>query len=140
VIRSGFVDHLRLTVSDIESARAFYDPLMRSLGFAAEPRDDGGLAWGTPDAGGRTQWLILSPATRGQPHDPRSPGLHHVAFNARDREHVDHVHAVLLTRGAEILDPPGEYADEPDHYAVFFRDPDGLKLEVLHVDEATGPP
>jgi catechol 2,3-dioxygenase-like lactoylglutathione lyase family enzyme len=57
---ASFVNHLRLTVSDIEAARAFY--------------------------------------------------------------------------GAEILDPPSDYDDEPDHYAVFFRDPDGLKLEVLHVD------
>jgi predicted lactoylglutathione lyase len=74
------VNHLRLTVSDIASAQAFYDPLMRSLGYTSEPRDDGGL-----------------------------------------------------TAGAEILDPPGEYDDEPDHYAVFFRDPDGFKLEVVHV-------
>jgi glyoxylase I family protein len=132
-IGSGFVNHLRLTVSDIESARAFYDPLMRRLGFIGEPRDDGGLAWGTPDASGRMQWLILSAATRNQPHDPRSPGLHHVAFNARDRAQVDRVHEFLLTVGAEILDPPREYDDEPDHYAVFFRDPDGFKLEVLHV-------
>lgn len=26
-----------------------------------------------------------------------------------------------------------EYDDDPDCYAVFFRDPDGVKLEVLHV-------
>lgn len=127
------VNHLRLTVSDIRSAQAFYDPLMRSLGYSGAPREDGGLAWGLRDASGRMQWLILSPATGSQPHDARSPGLHHVAFNARDRAHVDRVHEVLLTAGAEILDPPGEYDDEPDHYAVFFRDPDGLKLEVVHV-------
>jgi catechol 2,3-dioxygenase-like lactoylglutathione lyase family enzyme len=56
-----------------------------------------------------------------------------VAFNASDRAHVDRVHELLRTVGAEILDPPGEYDDEPDHYAVFFRDPDGFKLEVLSV-------
>ena len=26
-----------------------------------------------------------------------------------------------------------EYDDDPDCYAVFFSDPDGVKLEVLHV-------
>jgi catechol-2,3-dioxygenase len=132
----GFINHLRLTVSDIEAARALYDPLMRCLGFSGEPRDDGGLAWGAPDAGGRMQWLILTRATGEQRHDPRSPGLHHVAFNARDRAHVDRVHDLLLTVGAEILGAPSEYDDEPDHYAVFFRDADGFKLEVVHVDAA----
>ena len=34
---------------------------------------------------------------------------------------------------AEVIEPPSEYDDEPDCYAVFFRDPDGFKLEVLHV-------
>jgi catechol-2,3-dioxygenase len=132
----GFINHLRLTVSDIEAARALYDPLMRCLGFSGEPRDDGGLAWGAPDAGGRMQWLILTRATGEQRHDPRSPGLHHVAFNARDRAHVDRVHDLLLTVGAEILGAPSEYDDEPDHYAVFFFDADGFKLEVVHVDAA----
>ncbi|MEA2320547.1 MAG: hypothetical protein QOD81_397 [Solirubrobacteraceae bacterium] len=121
-------------MSDLGSARAFYDPLMRCLGFSGEPRDDGGLAWGIPDVSGRMQWLIVSEATGEAPHDPRSPGFHHVAFNARDRAHVDRVHELVLSLGAEILGPPAAYDDEPDHYAVFLRDPDGLKLEVLHVD------
>jgi hypothetical protein len=30
------------------------------------------------------------------------------------------------------LDPPAEYPqDAPGYYAVFFRDPDGLKLEYV---------
>ena len=106
----GFVNHLRLSVRDMEASARFYDPLMRCLGFAPEPRDDGGRAWGTADASGRMQWLILTPAPP---------------------EHA--VHGVVLGQGAEIIEAPSEYDDEPDCYAVFFRDPDGFKLEVLHV-------
>jgi hypothetical protein len=29
-----------------------------------------------------------------------------------------------------VLDPPGYYGQ--DHYAVFFQDPDGIKLELCH--------
>jgi hypothetical protein len=43
------------------------------------------------------------------------------------------VSEIVAELGAEVLDPPGEYADQPDHYAVFFRDPNGFKLEVVHV-------
>jgi catechol 2,3-dioxygenase-like lactoylglutathione lyase family enzyme len=133
---AGFVNHLRLSVSDIAAADRFYDPLMRCLGFSRAPRDDGGLAWGTMDASGRMQWLILTPSPVGLPRlrqTDTAPGLHHIAFNARDRAHVDRVHDMLRQQSAEILEPPGEYDDEPHCYAVFFRDPDGVKLEVLHV-------
>jgi len=34
--------------------------------------------------------------------------------------------------GATILDAPAEYDYTPGYYAVFFADPDGLKLEVVH--------
>jgi hypothetical protein len=52
----------------------------------------------------------------------------------RDRAQVDQVYDVLLRQSAEIVEAPSEYDDEPDHYAVFFRDPDGFKLEVVQVD------
>ncbi len=133
---AALVDHLRLSARDIARTEAFYDPLMRCLGHAREPRDDGGLAWGADDASGRRQWLIVTPAApalRDEPHRYLAPGLHHVAFNARDRAEVDRAHAVLVGHGAEIIEGPGEYDDDPRCYAVFARDPDGMKVEVLHV-------
>ncbi|MGZ4604265.1 MAG: VOC family protein [Kineosporiaceae bacterium] len=133
---AGFVNHLRLSVRDIDASGRFYDPLMACLGFAPAPRDNGGRAWGSADATGRMQWLILTPAApehAAPHHSDLAPGLHHVAFNARDRAHVDEAHDVLLRQAAEIIEPPSEYDDDPDCYAVFFRDTDGFKLEILHV-------
>ncbi len=46
---------------------------------------------------------------------------------------VDERHHWLLGAGAEIETPPQEYAYSPGYYAVFFYDPDGLKLEIVHV-------
>jgi glyoxylase I family protein len=134
---AGFIDHLRLSVRDVEAARRFYDPLLRCLGFEAAERDDDGAAWGVHE-GGTVGWLILTPASpelRDTPHQRLAPGLHHVAFAARDRAHVDAVHELLVGLGAEILEAPSEYDAEPDHYAVFFRDPDGFKLEVVFVGD-----
>jgi len=35
--------------------------------------------------------------------------------------------------GIAILDAPAEYPEyAPGYYAVFFADPDGLKLEFVH--------
>ena len=77
--------------------------------------------------------LILTPARRGREHDLLAPGLHHVAFAAESQATVDEVGAVLARLGAEILQGPRPYDHEPDRYAVFFLDPDGIKLEVIHV-------
>jgi hypothetical protein len=37
--------------------------------------------------------------------------------------------------GVEIVDPAGEYYE--DYYAVFFLDPDGLKLEGMKYGDAS---
>jgi glyoxylase I family protein len=64
--------------------------------------------------------------------DRYAPGLHHVAFDAPSREVVDTVSAWARQVGAEIDGEPGERDYSPGYYAVFFLDPDGLKLEVVH--------
>ena len=128
----GFVNHLRLSVADVEASARLYDPLLRCLGFRPEPRDDDGRAWGIAGVDGRIAWLILTPAREPGRHADFAPGLHHLALAARDRAHVDAAHAVLIAHGAEILQGPGPYDDDPGCYAVFFRDPDGIKLEIVH--------
>ena len=40
------------------------------------------------------------------------------------------LHRKLVDFGAKILDPPDHYYG-PRYYAVFFADPDGLKLEYV---------
>jgi glyoxylase I family protein len=40
--------------------------------------------------------------------------------------------------GIPILDPPAEYDYTPGYYAVFFADPDGLKLEVVFEPQLRG--
>jgi glyoxylase I family protein len=64
--------------------------------------------------------------------DRYAPGLHHIAFDAPSREAVEAIAAWLREEGAEIDGEPGERGYTPGYYAVFFFDPDGLKLEVVH--------
>ncbi len=64
--------------------------------------------------------------------DRYAVGLHHVAFEAPSRTAVDHVAAWLRGAGMEIESGPREWDYAPGYYAVFFPDPDGIKLEVVH--------
>ncbi len=47
-------------------------------------------------------------------------------------ETVDERAQWLRGRGARIESGPAEYDYTPGYYAVFFYDPDGMKLELLH--------
>ncbi len=67
-------------------------------------------------------------------HDRRTSGLHHLAWRANDPADVDALYAKLLAFGATILDAPADYPRSNEgrgYYAVFFADPDGLKLEYV---------
>jgi len=86
-------------------------------------------------------WFILRPARRGEAdraHDRWTPGLHHLAWRAASRAEVDALAELLRNMHAAIESGP---ADQPDYgdgyYAVFFLDPDGIKLELAHTP-ATG--
>ena len=56
-----------------------------------------------------------------------------VCLGAASRADVDRFHAFLLREGIAVLDAPAEYPQYgPAYYAVFFGDPDGMKLELVH--------
>jgi glyoxylase I family protein len=65
-------------------------------------------------------------------YDRYSIGLHHLAFRARSRRRVNESARWLEQNGAEIESGPETYDYTPGYYAVFFYDPDGLKLEIVH--------
>ena len=139
--RLGTLNHVRFTVADIGRAEAFYGAILGFMGYRLVEKSAARLAWAamTPEDGLR--WVIVSAADANsldRPHDRYAPGLHHFAWNAEDRDQVDRFHALLRDIGATVLDPPAEYDYEPGYYAVFFLDPDGLKLELVHVPAGGG--
>lgn len=134
----GRVHHLFVNVRDLARSREFYGWLMPQLGYPG--------AW---DYGGQgTSAGFLSPAGSFwlKQQDARFAadtfhkdrvGLCEIAFAAASRAEVDALAAVLAARGVTILDPPREYPEYvPGYYAVFFADPDGLKLEYVHIPGA----
>ena len=129
----GDLSHVDLTVCDPEVSHSFYDAVLKYLGFVGGhvSGDDAG-GWMNPKTGFNIALQPAHPEHRADTHSRFAPGLHHLAFDADSRDDVDGLHELLLKLGATILDPPGEYYDG-GYYAVFFADPDGLKLECVHL-------
>ena len=70
-------------------------------------------------------------------------GLNHLAFRVPHREDVDRfANDFLAPRGlAPLYETPREFPEyRPGYYAVFFEDPDRLKLEVVHIPESPQTP
>jgi catechol 2,3-dioxygenase-like lactoylglutathione lyase family enzyme len=141
VIR-GALSHVDLTVTDLSRSVEFYGQILRCLGYRRLGEASAGApCWGTSDSEGGFFTIALQvarPESAQKLHDRYAPGLHHLAFHANNREDVDAFHDFLLSIGARVLDPPAEYKYTPGYYALFFSDPDGLKLEVVFEPQLRG--
>jgi glyoxylase I family protein len=132
-VRSSGVHHVDLVVSSIERSLPFYRELLGPLGFHRIGEVEGER--------GETIWYFGGPGSSIGVRQAQSLGgidryrigLHHVAVLAPSRAVVDERHEWLVSVGAEIESPPQEYSYMPGYYAVFFYDPDGIKLEIVHV-------
>jgi catechol 2,3-dioxygenase-like lactoylglutathione lyase family enzyme len=125
------VDHISIRVSDFKKSKAFYAKLFGFLGFEPMEHYEDAAGW----SNGKTRFWIGEADAEGKKHKHRigDIGFHHYAFELRSRAEVDALGAFVVKLGAQIVDPPAEYYD--DYYAVFFLDPDGLKLEGMKYGE-----
>ena len=131
------IDHLDLVVSDLERSLAFYTELLSPLGYVNQ----------SPIEGERGEHVVYV----GRPGGFGSVSLrakqsdaHEVPYDALRDRHPPHLllggqprdgrplRAWLRDNGHTIESGPEEYGYTPGYYAVFFYDPDGIKLEILH--------
>lgn len=134
MVRVRGIDHLAIRVSNLERSRRFYDRLLTFMGFVREWEFGEVVGWNNWDT---MFWITQADAAGMQhPHHEGGVGYHHYAFELENAAQVDELHAFLLAEGVEIVDPPAAYPSYGEgYYAVFFRDPDGLKLEAMHFVE-----
>ncbi|GAB5418766.1 MAG: VOC family protein [Crocinitomicaceae bacterium] len=134
------IDHIQITVKDLDEAEAFYDALMPILGYDLNLKSKGCVPAHEFDV---IEYVhpnltvgINSPRSvfKDEEVHRRKPGaLHHLAFQAQNEEEVDLAYQKLLKTSANIVAPPQLYPQHGTHYyALFFKDPGGIKLEIVY--------
>ena len=132
-MRSGGVHHVDLVVSSIERSLPFYRELLGPLGWHGIGEVEGERGETIWYLTGRETSIGLREAQTEATVDRYAPGLHHLAIEVPSRAVVDERAEWLRGAGVELESEPQEYTYMPGYYAVFFYDPDGMKLEILTV-------
>ena len=131
----GTINHIALTVSDLDQAMKFYTPLLEALGYVVGqpmPYNDSRLTVNLHELHGTA--VNIWQATKLHPFDVYEPGLHHVAFNVSSKSEVDRIHQIVVELGAEILDGPAQFPfSHQGYYALYFLGPDGVKIEIVYM-------
>jgi catechol 2,3-dioxygenase-like lactoylglutathione lyase family enzyme len=130
IVETLGVDHVTLTVNDVERSGPFYDKVLGALGFERIPGDSF-VSWQNDHM--NIDMVPAAAAEKGLTFNRYRVGLHHLAFKAKAKEDVDRFYQFLVSEQVTILDSPAAYPQyAPHYYAVFFADPDGMKLELVH--------
>jgi catechol 2,3-dioxygenase-like lactoylglutathione lyase family enzyme len=124
------VHHIEINVSDLHRSVEFWNWLLIELGYKPFQQWDLGKSWKLAST-----YLVLVQTEAS--HIPagyhrKHTGLNHLAFHAASRDQVDKITAELHKRGYEILYPDRHpFAGGQNYYAVFFEDPDRIKVEIV---------
>ena len=122
--------HVEMNVSNLEKSAEFWGWFLRKLGYTPFQRWAKGFSY----KNGAAYIVFVQTDERflDIPYHRGRTGLNHLAFHAESREQVDEITRKLKAMDIPILyEDRHPYAGGPEHYAVFFEDPDRIKVELV---------
>ena len=112
------LDHIVILVRSLDASLPWYSALLGLLGFEKTREHvwwNGEIALDVKEA---------RPETNG--YERFRPGLNHLGFTAAGEGELDRIREAMAAAGFEVPDKQKFGAD----IATFFKDPDGMRLEV----------
>lgn len=130
------IDHLHINVSNINVSGKFYDELMKYFGFETLDKADNNWWWHND---GENTFGIEQTGEKyiKNKFHRKQTGLNHIAFRAKSKKDVDEFYNKFLRPHniTVLYGGPKNYPEYHDnYYAIFFEDPDRIKLEFMWLD------
>ncbi|WP_205617892.1 VOC family protein [Atopococcus tabaci] len=122
--------HVELYVSELHASITFWGWLLEELGYEPFQEWESGKSWKLVET-----YLVFVQADEeflDIPYHRRRVGLNHLAFHAASRQQVDELTRKLEEKGIRIFYPEKHpFAGGENYYAVYFEDPDRIKIEIV---------
>ncbi|WP_078380596.1 VOC family protein [Sutcliffiella halmapala] len=126
----GVLHHVELYVSNIKKSTEYWGWLLEELGYTVYQKWEQGQSWKK----GETYLVFVQAEERflDVPYHRSRVGLNHLAFHVSTRNRVDEMTEKLRERNIPILyQDKHPFAGGENYYAVFFEDPDRIKVELV---------
>ncbi len=127
---AGKLHHVEVYCSDLHRSEMFWTWFLESLGYKIFQTWKTGISYRR----GSTYLVFVQSADKFKnvAYHRAQPGLNHLAFHASSRRQVDAMTEALRARGIKILyEDRHPFASGENIYAVFFEDPEGIKVELV---------
>jgi len=130
MIKRGVISHIEIYVSNLERTIEFWDWLLTELNYKKYKVWKEGISYKFSDSYivfAQTESNYLDVA-----YHRKRTGLNHLAFYVESPQIVDYFTSKLKERNVNILyNDRHPFAAGKDSYAVFFEDPDRIKVELV---------
>ena len=128
--KKGMLHHIEIYVSDLEKSINFWSWFLLELGYELYQEWDKGKSYKLADT-----YLVFVQVEKEHldiPFHRCKAGLNHLAFHAESKKHVEEMTNLLREKGIKILyEDKHPYAGGNGHYAVYFEDPERMKVELV---------
>ncbi len=128
--KTGMLHHVEIYVSDLKRSTEFWSWFLSELGYTLFQEWEQGKSYKL----GETYLVFVQVEDKhlDQPYHRCKAGLNHLAFHAASRKQVDDITESLRQKGITILyEDKHPYAGGEGHYAVYFEDPERIKVELV---------
>lgn len=129
------IDHVSLSVADMNRAKGFYKAILATLGMElvadVTAAQSGSVAYAGFGIGRKGQLWIGE--------DGQQTPSTHICFRAASRKAVRAFHAAGLAHGGTDNGAPGiREIYHPEYYAAFITDPEGHNIEAVCFEPEDG--
>ena len=132
---NGVIHHIEIYVSDLKKSVLFWQWLLtEKFSYSVFQKWDSGISFKFENS--YLVFVQTEDMYKGNSYNRKNTGLNHLAFHCTSREFIDDLTKELKDRNIELLYPDRHpFAGGENYYAVFFEDPDRIKVEVVVTED-----
>lgn len=131
--KHGEIHHFEINVSNLKISKDFYTYLLAKFNYVLYQEWKLGFSMKLNNT--YIVFVQVEADFANNPYHRKNIGLNHLALIASSKEFIDDLRLELITKEITLLyDELYPHAGGTNTYALYFEDPDRLKIEIAYKD------